>query len=524
MEFFETDLGAEKCVELKIEAWHDAESYACRLLQEFQEESARRDGKVLEMVYISAHGGPTADRTGLRICSGRGQEFEWNELQKKVMSNTSWDVWDGDTFVLLNCCHAGLALNGRPLLGCKDLFVASSALVTASGPSQDSFPSTFIAAGRSFDGLFSFSEWAEKTIALAGKNAAISKPVYHAFEKNGAQITFRPVAMTERPKIQETTEYEEIKALIITFEDHDLGDALEKDVLEIIDMFENDLGVSKCRRICVPKHNPYCDAGAFLQSEITLWKAESFGEKVLNFFYYAGHGELSPDKNTLVVSSKPDGQELDWNALQRDAIFPGEKDTVVFMDCCLAGLEAPSQGNKYIVGACSDGPTVGSLGYSFTSMLPYTFSCIKEVRFSLDDWISETAKYAHAWKGVCPVIKFSGNGRFEEWIQPSLWMEKKKIREAERAEAETEAWVEKRLSRIGEILKELYKLGRLEFYECARDFEIAEIEADLALAEEEVAQAGVYRACRRIEDRKAEAISQSLGDWKRAHWRSDKYY
>jgi hypothetical protein len=241
--------------------------------------------------------------------------------------------------------------------------------------------------------------------------------------------------------------------------------------------------------------------------EITRMRPESSGQKVLELVYYAGHGGRNYDGSSLIAASRGrGGQEFDWNEFQTRTMSSADQDTVVFLDCCFAGLacQTREQGSKHKFSACeAEGTTAVPGPHSFTSFFTDACWTFGDEGFTLEQWAFATLKLARRRGGMEPVCESFGVAEYPIFFEPALWCERAEAENERQAEENANAMKWHRQVEITAIFREIVASGGMTDAELPTEEETADIEASRSLTQP-FSQIGVYRAFRRMRDQQRE--------------------
>lgn len=341
---------------------------------------------------------------------------------------------------------------------------------------------------------------------------SMSQSQYHQFGgKRKASDSPFTSHIAKRPRPPGYKEYSDVRAIVITYQEHDLNYAeLGEELERVVDLFENLLGVKKCVEVKIPAYLVGNAVGGYVRNEIEGFKAAVEYTDVLNLMYYAGHGGRGSNGRTLTAASGR-GQSFEWNSLQWDCIFSGDCDTLVFMDCCFAGasFRCSFQGRKDVFGACSAMRTTAGPGpNSFTDLLILAAWSMSGHGFILENWVNQTDELAEENGCIPPVSQSFGDARHQIFFQPQVWMAKKRQKEAKEQAARLavrriEEMRRKQIACINATLVSIWEQPALAYESFPSDDEIGRMERDRSL-ELPLTEIGVYRAFRKIKDDEVE--------------------
>lgn len=330
----------------------------------------------------------------------------------------------------------------------------------------------------------------------------------------------------KRPQQHQSTEYTDIRAIIITHEDHDFEtEALAEEIAQVADLFENHFGVSKCVKVEIPQDVVGSEAGIYVRHRVEEFKQESAGD-ALHLVYYAGHGDVV-DGGSLVVSSAR-GQSFAWNSLQWNCVFSGDSDTLVILDCCSAGasFRGSFRGCKDVFAACgADQVTAAPGGNSFSNLLVEAGWSLGPEHFTFEHWVERTMELARVTGCVPPVSQSFGDARSQITFRPRIWQLRKTYKEfvKRRGEARREARRraemqgrrradmeiqatnkrDRRCSQLEDVLLTIWQdLDNEDVFPTRAEIMAVESDPDMTLP---FSQIKVYRTFRKIKDRTIES-------------------
>jgi hypothetical protein len=328
-------------------------------------------------------------------------------------------------------------------------------------------------------------------------------------------IADEPLSKKYKPITSSDTGYSAIRAIIISFEDHDFNKtAFDQEINSVVDLFENELGAEKCLQVKIPAHYGAL-VSFYVRKKVEEFKAESAKRsgKILELVYFTGHG-YQDDSGALRVDSKAkEGQSFDWSYLQRHYIFGiGDNDVLVLLDCCSAAQEPkPSlSGCKDVFAACSAGEITAEPGpWSFTSFLVKMGKSFDEP-FTISQWMERTSVMAISKRRPVPrhqqfghyqsqiILTPQGCVASEQGMQAAKRVIRRQVRER----------LGERIFQINATLDMIWELRGLDEDNFPGSDEVTQMEADTELTEP-FTQVGVYRALRRLKDCEFES---GLGD------------
>lgn len=128
--------------------------------------------------------------------------------------------------------------------------------------------------------------------------------------------------------------YTQVHVLLISWEDHDLGD-IDGEIRDLRAVFEQDYHYSSVAYFPIPvKDKP----SARLNKEVSSFiEEQSFPDDSLIIVYYAGH--CSPDSQGQAewAAFEKGGPTLSWHITQQ-LLFSAPGDVLLILDCCHASL------------------------------------------------------------------------------------------------------------------------------------------------------------------------------------------
>ncbi|KAI4286207.1 MAG: hypothetical protein L6R38_000103 [Xanthoria sp. 2 TBL-2021] len=214
--------------------------------------------------------------------------------------------------------------------------------------------------------------------------------------------------------------YTDVKVLLLSWEDDDLGVATE--ISELDDVFRYVYGYTTDQWKI-----PSTQSHIALVRRILDLLADSASRDKLLIVYYGGHAYMNDQRNCVWLSQvsrianriskcwltdapSKQGSEAataQWSSIQT-TLCQADSDVLILLDCCAAASSAgsPSKGHTEIIGACgfeSDSPGVGD--HSFTRSL------IEELRYYGER--SRPISTAFLFSKILARAKDSWNPRFE---------------------------------------------------------------------------------------------------------------
>lgn len=291
-------------------------------------------------------------------------------------------------------------------------------------------------------------------------------------------------------------EYDSIRAIVFTYSDHGFEAALfDKEIQSIVDLFENQLGVEECVQVKLHGSIAHMDMSRYAQFRIDSFKESSTRAKgkVLHLVYFGGHGNGNSGSDRKGLRLSPGcstDQSLPWDSLHWNRSPVDEIDTVVFLDCCHAGLATTSSnGYRELFAACSGTSTTSGPGRkSFTDLLVRAGWSFVEP-FTMSEWVDKTTMLAFENDCVMPVHASFGVGRKQICFRRQDRMAKEKKKQ--------------RASSLFAALNAIVALNILDDKELPSREEVLKIESDSDLVEPFTPR-DVYRALRRVKDREIE--------------------
>ncbi|OKL58041.1 hypothetical protein UA08_06739 [Talaromyces atroroseus] len=190
--------------------------------------------------------------------------------------------------------------------------------------------------------------------------------------------------------------YQEVKVLLLNWEDNDIGlkpsgtgSYILDETRQLMEMFKNTYHYD-AKYYLIPSNDPQQELAQILVDNVTdLTRKHRAGKKVLFIVYYNGHGVYNKGKLIWSARGTIDSQSpaLSWYDLQTQ-LEKARFDVLLVLDCCNAAGAITSEskeGAMEVLAACGResialGPDVGSISGS-----PFTHSLTRHLHEQASD-------------------------------------------------------------------------------------------------------------------------------------------